>query len=231
MPKQNKTACKRRKCQRSRSQGRRRNNNRRTRTIRGGRLSPFRKFSEWNTARRTNAEARRAVGTETYQPARWYSPVRMLRERNNNRVVPESQIQQPSYNLRSVTNALYEEASAARRSIINDNKEILRLLQYDVSTATTKKDQDIKLQAVSKQQGIIRGLEREDARLRDRVRLPALPPDYSPNAALEIDRLSSEVDNRYAREDAAHRTARSALTNQARKVDDKMNALFNGIDE
>lgn len=35
MPKENKTACKRRKCQRSRSQ-RRRNNNQRTRTIRRG---------------------------------------------------------------------------------------------------------------------------------------------------------------------------------------------------
>ena len=35
MPKKNKTACRRRKCQRSRSQRRRQNNNRRTRTIRG----------------------------------------------------------------------------------------------------------------------------------------------------------------------------------------------------
>lgn len=88
MPRKNKTACKRRKCQRGRSQRRRRNNNRRTRTIRGG-FSPFRtplqRFSEWNATRRTNAEARRLPGP-THQPARWYSPVRMWQERN--RVAP-----------------------------------------------------------------------------------------------------------------------------------------------
>jgi hypothetical protein len=98
MPQKNRTACKRRKCQRSRSQKRRRNNNRRTRTIRGG-FSPIRKtaesISEWKTKRRTAAaaaESRRTLGTESYEPARWYSsPVRALKEWKNNRVVPTGQ--------------------------------------------------------------------------------------------------------------------------------------------
>ncbi len=45
-------------------------------------------FSEWKTTRRKAAESRRAVGTKTYQRARWNSPVRMWHERNMNRVVP-----------------------------------------------------------------------------------------------------------------------------------------------
>ena len=98
MPNKNKAVCKRRKCQRSRSQ-RRQNNNRRTRTIRGG-ISPFRKLSEWNKTRRANATARQANATArrdstnkaTYQPANLWSPRRKWREwrerRNTNRVAP-----------------------------------------------------------------------------------------------------------------------------------------------
>lgn len=231
MPKKNKTACKRRKCQRSRSQRRRQNNNRRTRTIRGGISpfrTPFRKLSEWNTTRLTNAAARRLPGP-THQPARWCSPVRMWQERNNNRVVPDSQIQPPSYNreLASVTNSIHEEASAARRSIINNNKEILKLITDDVLTDNTKKGQESKLQAVRTQERVIRDLEREDARLRSRDGLlPKLPPDnIIPNAALQMNRLSGRV-NEYTRgANDAHQTATSALNDQTNILDGKMRVL------
>ena len=94
MPKQKKTAAKRRKCQRSRSQ-RRRNNNRQNRTIRVGGLS-FRKlsekFSEWNATRRINAEAAEArrdpTRHTTFQRATLRSPLRMWKQRNTNVVAP-----------------------------------------------------------------------------------------------------------------------------------------------
>jgi len=223
MPKKNKTACKRQKCQRSRIQGRRRNNNRRTRTIRGG-ISPFR---NWNTTRRAAAASRRAVGTETYQRARWNSPVRMWHERNMNIVVPDSQIQQPSYNsvLQTATNSFYEEASAARRSIINNNRDILKLLQEALLTANTKQDQNKKLQAVINQEKFIRKLEQEDARLRVRAGLPEFPPDNIPDAVLGMNRLTGRVDNYNADAAAAHQTATSELTNQTSKVNSKMAVL------
>lgn len=126
MPKKNRTACKRQKCQRSRSQRRRRNNNRRTRTIRGG-VSPLRKLSEWNTKRQAAAESRRAVGTKTYEPARWYSsPVRALKEWKNNRVVPTGQsaadIVQQAQNIRFMP-AAQQQPAMARLNRYVDNTE------------------------------------------------------------------------------------------------------------
>ena len=92
MPKQNKTACKRRKCQRRCSQNqKRKNNNRRTRTIRGG-FSPLQRFSEWNATRRADAEARRSITSTDYRRATIRSPIRMWREsrwRNRNTVAVE----------------------------------------------------------------------------------------------------------------------------------------------
>ena len=91
MPRKNKTACKRRKCQ---SQRRRRNNNRQNRTIRGGVWSPLRsplqKLSKWNETRRTNALARRDItNANTYERATLWSPLRMFQEWKTNRVAPE----------------------------------------------------------------------------------------------------------------------------------------------
>ena len=139
MPKKNKTVCKRRKCQRSRRQRRRQNNNRRTRTIRGG-ISPFRKFSEWNTTRRTNAAARRLPGP-THQPARWYSPVRMWQERNKNRVVPVPTTQtsfadlvQRAQNLRYMTPAQQQAAMAEMNTGIGNAERAINS-GYDTSNA------------------------------------------------------------------------------------------------
>ena len=92
MPKQNKTACKRRKCQRRCSQNqKRKNNNRRIGDIRGG-FSPLQRFSEWNATRRADAEARRSITSTNYRRATIRSPIRMWREwrqRNGNTVAVE----------------------------------------------------------------------------------------------------------------------------------------------
>ena len=91
MPRKNKTAYNRRKCERSRSQRRRRNSNRRTRNIRGGGWrwrSPQRTFREWREGRAAESAARRDRTNVAYRPATLRSPLRMLEERKMNRVAP-----------------------------------------------------------------------------------------------------------------------------------------------
>ena len=216
MPKKNKTACKRRKCQRSRSQRRRRNNNRRTRTIRRG---------GWPWTRTPTLSETLREAARDNSPTANRNQSSCFTRRRSNAVAP--QIQQLSYNreLDSVTNSFHEDASAARRSIINNNKEILNLLNDDVLTANTRKDQDIKLQAVRKQEKIIRDLEREDARLRSRAGLPDLPPDMIPDAALGMKRLSGRVGDYNAAAADAHQRATFALNDQTNILDGKMSAL------
>ena len=91
MPRKNKTAYNRRKCERSRSQRRRRNSNRRTRNIRGGGWrwrSPQRTFREWREGRAAESAARRDRTNAAYLPATLRSPLRMWEDRKMNRVAP-----------------------------------------------------------------------------------------------------------------------------------------------
>jgi hypothetical protein len=137
MPKKNKTACKRRKCQRSRSQRRQRNNNRRTRTIRRGGWS-------WRKTP-TLIEAIREANPDGESQAKAAAELRQAKA---------------AAELQSVHNLLHINMSVLRRLIINEYKKILSLLQEQKSYDNANNAKQIK-----QVQKIISDSEQEDTSL------------------------------------------------------------------
>ena len=150
MPKKNKTACKRRKCQRSRSQRRRQNNNRRTRTIRGGGL-PSCWPSCWRS--RSNRVAPTTPSADSPQTRPSYNP------HNANAsaaaIVQAQQMVRDSHATRQEINHARREQEAAERKsrreqeaeyrrVMQDAEKEMRAAQHAMENAkrVTKRGQD-----------------------------------------------------------------------------------------